>query len=116
MKKILISLMTIVICLTSATVITNIKAEEINIVPFGAYIPVSREVDIPGSQNGSKIIFSGSYERVNNVATNIDVTVTTNHPEIVTIQSKAVFQNGNGIKIDVYYYHFDEYKVMTIYA
>ncbi len=89
--------------------------DDYSIMPVGAYIPFTKTFTIPQRSN-TTITVSGSYERVNNLATNINVTNYYTSNTWVTIEGVYSFQNGYNITIDVYYRYLGVQYVYTLNA
>lgn len=83
------------------------------VMPVGAYVPFTRTFTVP-QRSDTTITVSGSYERINNVATNISITSYYASSTWVTIEGVYPFQNGYNITIDVYYRYLGVQYVYTI--
>ena len=111
-KKICLSLIVLILV---GSFDLNLFAQDNAVIPCGAYVPFSRTFTVP-QKTDTTITVEGSYERVNGVATNIDVTRCYASNSSVTIDGVYPFQNGWNITIDIYYKYLGSLYVYTINA
>ena len=103
MKKIVLILLVVLSMISFPVKINSLHAEEDDSFETrGAYIPFSRTFNaLP--RTDVTITVSGSYERVNNVATNYAANAYASNA-LATISSVNIQPNGAHIIVDVYYY------------
>lgn len=99
--------LSLIVLILVGTFDLNLYALDNTVIPCGAYIP---------QKTDTTITVEGSYERVNGVATNIDVTRCYANNFSVTIEGVYPFQNGWNITVDIYYKYLGSLYVYTINA
>lgn len=107
--------LSLIVLILVGTFDLNLFAQDNTVIPCGAYVPFSRTFTVP-QKTDTIITVEGSYERVNGVATNIDVTRCYANNFSVTIEGVYPFQNGWNITVDIYYKYLGSLYVYTINA
>ena len=107
MKKIVLILLVVLSMISFPVRVNSLHAEEDDSLETrGAYIPFSKTFDaLP--RTDVTITVSGSYERVNNVATNYTASAYASN-SLATISSVNIFPDGMHIIVYVYYYVFGD--------